>query len=276
MPGSAGRFAARAQLRLASIARMYVCAPESGPTSTFERTMPQQPSGVSSPKPSLLAIRRIALFESLPDPVLQRVADDCAWRTFEAGRQIISRNADEHDVHLLLSGRIRVTAYSSGGRQVTFREIGPGEILGELAAIDGDRRSADAIAIDSVVTAAISRSAFLRLVHEEPVVAEGLIRRLVREVRDLSERVFELSTAAVAQRIRVELLRLARQAGVSDNQARLAPAPRHADLAAQVGTYREQVTREISLLVAAGVLQREEHRALRVTDVARLQAMCGD
>jgi CRP/FNR family cyclic AMP-dependent transcriptional regulator len=79
-----------------------------------------------------------------------------------------------------------------------------------------------------------------------------------------------MSTLGVHDRVLAELLRLAREAGVHGNRARIDPAPMHADLAGQVSTYREQVTRELSALRKAGVLARDG-RALIVLDAARLE-----
>ena len=85
-----------------------------------------------------------------------------------------------------------------------------------------------------------------------------------------------LSTLGVQNRIRAEMLRLARAAADEDaGSARLLPAPRHADLAAQLGTTREQVTRELSALTRDGLLQKRGG-ALLVTDLPRLeQLVCG-
>ena len=85
----------------------------------------------------------------------------------------------------------------------------------------------------------------------------------------------DLSTLAVRNRIHSELLRLAREAGVARNRARIEPAPRHADIAAQVSTYREQVTRELSALAKAGVVGKQE-QALLVLDVTRLERLVRD
>jgi CRP-like cAMP-binding protein len=91
-------------------------------------------------------------------------------------------------------------------------------------------------------------------------------------VRRVSERVIDLSTLGVHQRLHAELLRLARDAGVTRNSARIDPAPKHADLASQVSTYREQVTRELSALAKAGIVRREG-RALVVRDLKRLETL---
>lgn len=223
-------------------------------------------------KPSSLGLRSIELLEGLPVATLDALARQCAWRNYPADRQIISRDANDRDVYLVVSGRVRVTTYSVGGRQVTFRDHVAGEFFGDVAAIDGMPRSADVVALDNTLLASMPPAVFWRLLSDEPTVAERVLKRLAGLVRRLSERVIDLSTLGVQNRIHAELLRLAREAGVTRNTARIDPAPKHADIAGQVSTYREQVTRELSALVKAGVLERSR-RALIVRDVARLDRM---
>lgn len=223
-------------------------------------------------RPSTLGLRGIALLEGLPVERLEALARACAWRNYAAGQPIISRAAADRDVHLIVSGRVRVTTYSAAGRQVTFRDIAAGELFGEVAAIDGMPRSADVVALESALTASLPAAAFRQLLREEPAVAERVLRRLAGVVRRMSERVIDLSTLGVHQRIHGELLRLAREAGVKQNLARIDPAPRHADLASQVSTYREEVTRELSALARAGIVRREG-RALLIEDMRRLETL---
>jgi CRP/FNR family cyclic AMP-dependent transcriptional regulator len=227
---------------------------------------------VATAQPSGFGLRGIALLEGLPHERLEALARECAWRNVDAGKRIILRSTRERDVYFIVSGRVRVTTYSASGRQVTFRDFGVGEHFGEVAAIDGMPRSADVVALQSSLLAALPREALGRLVREEPVVAERLLRNLAALVRRLSERVIDLSTLGVHHRLHAELLRLAREAGVHGNRARIDPAPRHADLAGQVSTYREQVSREMSALARAGVVGKDG-RALVVLDVVRLARM---
>jgi CRP-like cAMP-binding protein len=223
-------------------------------------------------QPSSLGLRRITLLDGLSEERLEALARECAWRNYRAGQRIISRAAADRDVHLIISGRVRVTTYSAAGRQVTFRDIAAGELFGEVAAIDDMPRSADVVALESALTASIPPSVFRRLLREEPTLAERVLRRLASLVRRMSERVIDLSTLGVHQRLHAELLRLAREAGVARNGARIDPAPKHADLASQVSTYREQVTRELSALGKAGIVRREG-RALVIRDVKALERL---
>jgi CRP/FNR family transcriptional regulator, cyclic AMP receptor protein len=221
---------------------------------------------------SRLGLQGISLLEGLPESCLDALARECVWRSYEKGQQIVSCKTEDRDVHLVAAGRVRVTTYSLTGRQVTFRDLGPRELFGEIAAIDGMPRSADVEAVESTLLASMTSSAFLRLLRTQPLVAERMLRRLASLVRELSSRVTDLSTLGVKNRIHAELLRRARESGVDRNTARIRPAPKHTDVASRVGTYREQVTRELSELNKAGILCRDSG-ALVVRDVARLERL---
>jgi len=212
------------------------------------------------------------MLQGLSQERLEILAAQCAWRTVEPGQVIVARNSHDRDVHFVVSGHVRVTTFSAGGKQVTFRDEEPGEMFGDLAAIDGQPRSADVLALDSVLVASLSPEHFRALIAAEELVRERVLRRLAGLVRLLSERVIELSTLGVQNRIHAELLRLARASGGSGRQARIEPAPKHADIASQVSTYREQVTRELSLLTKQGLLAKDGS-ALVLLDVARLARM---
>jgi CRP-like cAMP-binding protein len=223
-------------------------------------------------QPSSLGLRSVALLDGLSAERLDALARECAWRRCAPEQQIISREADDRDLYLIVSGRVRVTTYSAGGRQVTFRDIAAGDCFGEVAAIDGEPRSADVIALESTLVASMPPAVFWRLAREEPLVAERMLLRLASLVRGLSERVIDLSTLGVQNRIYAELLRLARETGAAGNTVRIDPAPKHADIASRVSTYREQVTRELSALVKIGILERGD-RALVIRDVAALERL---
>ena len=206
---------------------------------------------------------------------LEELARQCRWRRFQAEQRIISREAPDQDVYLIVSGQVRVTAFSAAGRQVTFRDIPAGNWFGDFAAIDGLSRSADVVALEDTLLASMNPAVFRRLLHEHPAVCDRMLHRLVTSVREMTERVFDFSTLGVQNRVHAELLRLARQAGVKGNVARIDPAPKHSEIASQVSTYREQVTRELSAMAKQGLIQRSS-RALVIPDVARLERIVAE
>lgn len=221
---------------------------------------------------SSLGLRQIALLQGLSNARLERLAERCQWRSLDADTPVLLRSQPRCDVYFLVAGALRVTTYAANGRQVTFRDMRAGDYFGDIAAIDGQPRSADVVSLQPSVLASLDREGFLELLREEPEVAARVMRGLAALVRQLSERVIDLSTRGVSNRVQAELLRLAGLAGVDGNRARLAPVPTHAELASRIGTSREQVTRELNALRRAGLLAREG-RSLLLLDVARLAAL---
>jgi CRP/FNR family cyclic AMP-dependent transcriptional regulator len=225
-------------------------------------------------QPSSLGLRAIDLLQGLSPARLDDIGRQCAWRQFDARQQLVTRNAADRDLHFIVAGSVRVTSYSQAGRETSFRELAAGTSFGEVSALDGRPRSADVLALTPGLLASMPPAAFRELLRAEWLVNERVLLRLTDLIRRITDRVVDLSTLSVQQRICGELLKLARASGVQANQARVAPAPKHAELASQVSTYREQITRELSVLVKAGVLAKEG-AALVVRDVGRLQQLAG-
>ena len=234
------------------------------PGAAPERATPQ-----ARPGPSSLGLRKIALLAGLAAADLDALAARCAWQTYRAGQHVISRASRDRDAYLVVAGTVRVTTYAASGRQTTFRDVHAGDTFGELAAIDGHPRSADVVAVADALLASMAPGVFWSLLRDQPAVAERVLARMSGLVRALSERLEDLGTLDVQNRLIVEVLRLARAGRVEGNVAIIDPAPKHADLAGRVSTYREQVTRELSALARVGLLERAG-RALVVRDLARL------
>jgi CRP/FNR family transcriptional regulator, cyclic AMP receptor protein len=226
-------------------------------------------------QPSSLGLRKIDLLIGLPAQRLDAISRQCAWRHYEAGQRLVAREAEDRDLHMIVAGTVRVTTYSSAGREISFRDLSEGTSYGELSALDGRPRSADVVALSPTLIASLPPASFLALLREEWSVNEKVLLRLADLVRRLTDRVLDLSTLSVQRRIYDELLRLARAAGIARNCARIDPAPKHAEMASLVSTYREQITRELSALVKAGVLAKDGG-ALLVQDFERLQRLAGE
>ncbi len=230
-------------------------------------------------EPSALGLKRVRLLEGLPAAALEQLAQQCRWRRVPAGKNVISRAALDQDVYLIVSGGVRVTSYSASGRQVTFRDIPAGDWFGDFAAIDGLSRSADVVALEDTLVAAMTPTLFRALLHDYPAVCDRMLHRLVSSVRELTERVFDLSTLGVRNRVHAELLHLARQPGTeasaAANTARIEPAPTHEEIANRISTDRSEVTRELSKLAKQGLIQRAG-RALLIPDITRLEQMVAE
>jgi CRP/FNR family cyclic AMP-dependent transcriptional regulator len=185
------------------------------------------------------------------------------------GQLLLSAGTRSDDVYLVRSGTIRVTLYSGDGREVIIRDQGRGNFFGELAAVDGGRRSTSIVAVAQSQLLVVPAAQFRSLIAATPESALWFAAHLVERVRSLTERVFELSTLNVRSRLHSQLLRLCADAGVNENRAMLDPAPTHEVLATMIGTHREAVTRELRDLATRGIVKRGRKR-IEVRDVALL------
>jgi CRP-like cAMP-binding protein len=218
----------------------------------------------------------ITAFRDLPEPVRCDIAAHCRKRRVPAGEMIVTDHDASSDVHFLLSGRARALIYSHSGKAVIFQDIPAGGFFGELAAIDGGRRSATVEALDDCTLLLLPAAAFGDLLARHSTLSLIFLSHLVAQVRRLSNRVVEFRTLAVQHRIHAELLRLAKAAGkVEDDSALIVPSPTLAEIADRISTHREAVSRELSRLAKLDLLERREG-GLLVKHVTRLDEMVRD
>jgi CRP/FNR family transcriptional regulator, cyclic AMP receptor protein len=132
-------------------------------------------------------LRHVPLFESLDDETAQKLCQllesiDCKAETslFRAG--------DEGDaMYLIERGKVRICVQGTDGRDMTLTELGRGDFFGEMALLDGQRRSADAIVAEDARLAVLSREHFLSFVRSSPDVALELLTALANRLRQTDE-----------------------------------------------------------------------------------------
>lgn len=161
---------------------------------------------------------------------------------------IVSPDMPNNDVFYVLKGEFEVTTFSERGKIVFYRIIGPGDVFGELAAIDDGPRSATVTSLGDGQLIRIGGGDFKSLVATSPDVAMWLVRRHTALIRSLTARLYQHIAYDVATRILAELIRLAEFAGVTNNRAHIMRFPPHHVLATRLGTTREAVTRELNYL----------------------------
>jgi len=214
----------------------------------------------------------IALLCDLPKELLGVAAKNCRWRNYGAHEQIIDRQSEATDVFFVVDGRARVVNYSISGREITLDDIEAGGHFGELAAIDGQPRSASVMALQPCSVAIMPQDRFLELVEQNSTVALKVMHGLASVIRNSTERIMDLSTLAANNRVQADLLRQALSNMDGENQASISPIPVHADIASRVSTTRETVARVMNDLARQGIVERQKN-ALVVQDVESLQDM---
>lgn len=216
------------------------------------------------------SLKDIDLFKSLDDTALAEVARLITWRIYPKGAEIIPHMGQGDDVFFIASGTVRVTIFSFSGKEISYEELGPGSMFGELAAIDRKPRTANVITLEESRIGRLSASNYWSLLGQYPEVAAAAMMRLAGLVRFLIDRVYQYGALDVKDRIRLEVLRLASENLYGDDSARIPGFPTHKDIASRVNTHREAVTRELNDLSRAGLIE-QQGRELVIPSVNEIQ-----
>jgi len=194
--------------------------------------------------------------DRVPPALLERLWPAARVVRLKSGQIVIAHSTLSNEVYIVLSGSFEVLITARDGQDVVVRDLGPGAIFGDLAALDRQPRSATVTATSESSVARVAADAFMAAVLELPETSSWFMQRLGKEVRRLTDKIFELSALAARGRLHCELLRLVASSPRAGSLVRLEPAPTHESLAQRIGSQREAVSRELARLEKASVLRR--------------------
>jgi CRP/FNR family transcriptional regulator len=218
---------------------------------------------------SLLA--RVPVFEGLGPAELSAVAEVAVPRGFDSGEAVFREGDESSTCYVVRSGRARAIREHADGRKITLATFAPGDIFGELAMFDDERRSATVEATEELLALAIAGSDMRRLMHAHAEIAVKLAVSLVQRLREANERLARQSFQTVQSRVAAALEQLVAQAqadGAGERDVTITAT--QADVAKLAGSSRESASRFLAVLERAGVIEQGRGR-LTVHDPAALR-----
>jgi CRP/FNR family transcriptional regulator, cyclic AMP receptor protein len=204
---------------------------------------------------------RVPVFSTLVPADLRRIAELTVPRTFEPG-QIVFREGDSSDTcYIVRSGRARALRQHSDGRVITLATFGPGDIFGELAMFEDERRSATIEAVEPTSVVAVLGPDMRRLMAEHPEISTRLVIALGRRLRETNERLARQSFQTVQSRVAAVLAELVVQEGRGgEDGGDVLLRTTQADLAQLAGSSRESASRFLAVLERAGLISQGRGR----------------
>jgi CRP/FNR family transcriptional regulator len=206
-------------------------------------------------------LAQVPIFEALGADDLRRVADVAVPRHFAAG-QVIFREGDASDTcYVVRTGHARAVRENVDGRTIALAHFGPGDIFGELAMFDDERRSATVEALDDLDAMAIAGSDMRRLLREHAEISAKLVIALGRRLREANERLSRQSFQTVQSRVAGVLGRLVEQAraeGAGQRDVELKVT--QAKVAELAGSSRESASRFLAVLERAAIITQGRGR----------------
>ncbi|HET6449443.1 MAG TPA: Crp/Fnr family transcriptional regulator [Conexibacter sp.] len=220
---------------------------------------------------TIALLARVPTFEALGPDELAHVAEVAVPRGYQPG-QVVFREGDQSDTcYVVKSGHARAIREHADGRTITLANFGSGDIFGELAMFEDERRSATIETLDAVEAVAILGADMRRLMREHPGIALGVVVSLGRRLRAMNERVASQSFQTVQSRVATVLTQLvaeAQEEGAGEREVLVVAT--QADVAKLAGSSRESASRFLAVLERAGVIEQGRGK-LTVHDPSALE-----
>jgi len=205
-------------------------------------------------------LARVPVFSTLVRTDLERIAQLAVPRSFAAG-QVVFREGDSSDTcYVVREGRVRAIRTHRDGRTLTLARFGRGDIFGELALFEDERRSATVEAIEPTSVLGVLGPDMRRLLSEHAEISARLVIALGRRLRETNERLTRQSFQTVQSRVAVVLSQLVQQALAEGVDGDVMVTATQADLAQLAGSSRESASRFLAVLERAGVISQGRGR----------------
>jgi len=224
-----------------------------------------------SPGESVELLARVPLFSELSRDELERISRVSVARSFPAGVRVFHEGDHSDACYLVRQGDLRVTREHPDGRAIALATLGPGDLFGELAMLDGEARSASVETLTDSELLALPAADVRRLLADHPEISIKLIGALTKRLRETNERVARQSFQTVPSRVAGVLTQLIAEESASVGRQGITIRMTQADLAQLAGTSRESVSRFLATLERAGVVRVGRGR-VTVVEPHRLRA----
>lgn len=208
-------------------------------------------------------LKKVPIFSGLADGELNFLLPRVVPRRFSAGESIFQEGQPCGGMYVVESGQVRIFKSSISGREQVLSIDGPGSSVAELPVFDGGNYPASATAVEDATLLFVSKQDFQALCLEHPQVALKVLRVVGGRLRRLVGIIEELSFTTVRHRLAAYLVRLAKKEGTRAKEGTEILLPdNNQELAAQLGTVRELVSRNLSRLQAEGLVRIEGRHVL--------------
>jgi CRP-like cAMP-binding protein len=211
------------------------------------------------------ALAQVDLFSVLTPDELEGLSERVRRRRYPKDAVIFLEGDPGTSLYMIEAGRAKMVLSSPGGKEVVIATRGPGEFFGDMALLDGEPHSADAVATEECQLLILRREDFVRFLDAHPKIALRLLALLSRRLRQTMRRQQEATLLDVSARLASALLRLAEERGAAPagGEILVAAPPTQADLAVDIGATRESVNKWLRYYARRGWIRWDKgHLAL--------------
>ena len=211
-------------------------------------------------------IESINLFYNIKEDFLIHVASLCKTKKYPKSSMIILEEEYGDRLFIIKNGTVKITRVNDEGKEVIIALLGAGDFFGEMAILDGNSRSANALAQEKCELITINKEDFLDMLKNNFQMCMNLLEELAVRLRKSDQQIEALSLSDAEHRIGVSLLNLAEDRGIIKNgEVTIESLPYQQDIANMAGTSRETVSRVLKLFEDRMLVSKTGH-TLKISD----------
>ena len=209
------------------------------------------------------ALLSSAFFRSMRPAEIDEILGFATERRYPRGSTVMAKGEPGSSMMAVLAGRLRVSSVSADGREITLNVIGPGELVGEFALLDGKPRSNDVIAVEDTTVMVVERQQFMPFLLRHDTLVERLLVVLCDKLRRTSLALEEIALFDVPERLARLLVKLAADYGrpVPAGQGqgvRIDLKLSQRDLSTLVASTRESVNKQLRVWREEGAIDQRD------------------
>jgi CRP-like cAMP-binding protein len=212
-------------------------------------------------------LSQVPLFAKLPLDALVELGTRLRRRRHEKGDAIFYEGDPGLSLCIVQSGHVKLALISAEGRELIIDLLGPGDVFGELALLDGEPRSANAVATEATELLLLERDEFIRFLLDRPIIAVELLGIMSRRLRRDAALMEDAAFLDVPARLARTILRLAEE---SASGPPVTPRLNQRDLAGLTGTTRETLNKWLGFFQEQGLIGLHKGR-ISVLEPRRLR-----
>jgi CRP/FNR family transcriptional regulator, cyclic AMP receptor protein len=213
------------------------------------------------------------LLEKLRDPEIDTLLAFSRVEKYPAGREIYAKGSLGDSMMAVLRGRVKMSSISIEGKEIVFNTMDAGEIFGEIALLDGEERSADAVAMTDCELLVLHRRDFMPILEKHADICLILLKILCKRLRQTSEQVEDVLFRHLESRLAKAVLHLAESAGMHSVNG--SPTDLHLsqrELGAHAGGSRESVNKHLQSWHRAGLIRLGKN-SIVIRDLAAIERL---
>ncbi|MCX7875813.1 MAG: Crp/Fnr family transcriptional regulator [Melioribacteraceae bacterium] len=208
-------------------------------------------------------LHKVPIFSELNKETLEKIEKVGLRKTYNKGETILLEDETGTALFIIIKGKVKVSRTSNDGKEVIFSILNENDFFGEMAILDGQKRSATVSALEPSEVFIIQRNDFIDLLYSHPEISIALLQELTTRLRNADMKIKSLSLKDAEGKVATVILQIADDIGkIKHGKVEIEKLPLQQDLANMAGTSRETISRTLHSFAKKGLIEMDGNKLI--------------